>query len=103
MTDSPDLLDRRVLILAPTGRDAPAAAQLLREGELAAEICADLPALCRCLEQGAGAVLVAEEAFGLPGGERLFQWAQAQPPWSDFPFVVLTRPGSGAGAAEARL
>ena len=46
--------------------------------------------LLRRLEQGAGAALVAEEGFGREIGEQLVHWVEHQPPWSDFPFVVLT-------------
>jgi hypothetical protein len=90
----------RVLVLAPIGRDGPAAAALLRETGLAAEVCAGLEALRNGLEAGAGVAVVAEEAFYREPMERLVGWVEAQPSWSDFPFVVLT---SGRGAARDHL
>ena len=78
-----------VLILAPTGRDAMAAAQLLGRAGFAARICADGCALAGALD-GAGAVLVAEEGLLGQRQEVLADWVGRQPPWSDLPFVMLT-------------
>src|SRR4051812_45878603 len=55
---SPDLASPRVLILAPTGRDGTASADLLRRAALAAEVCADLGGLLDGLEAGADAVFI---------------------------------------------
>ena len=79
-----------VLVLAPTGRDAAAAAAQLRAAGLECAICNDMADLVAHLRTGAGVALVAEEAFvgGIPLGLR--GWLAAQPPWSDFPFLVLT-------------
>ncbi len=46
-------------------------------------------ALIDCLDQGAGAAVIAEEGFRT-GLKELSDWVSRQPPWSDFPFVVLT-------------
>jgi len=53
----------RVLVLAPIGRDASAAAELLSRGGVCAEICDDLDCLMRHLHSGVAAVLIAEEAL----------------------------------------
>jgi signal transduction histidine kinase len=90
MTGAPDPRSEQVLVLAPIGRDAPAAELLLRQAGISAVICSDAGDLLRKLEQGAGAALVAEEGFGREVGDRLVQWVEHQAPWSDFPFVVLT-------------
>jgi signal transduction histidine kinase/response regulator RpfG family c-di-GMP phosphodiesterase len=42
------------------------------------------------LEAGAGAAVIAEEAFFGVDLAALFDWVEAQPPWSDFPFIILT-------------
>lgn len=79
----------RVLILAPKGRDAAVIAAMLSEAGIASTPCADLAALVAQLDSpNAGAAVVAQEALGHQGG-RLEQWIAAQPPWSDFPFVLL--------------
>jgi signal transduction histidine kinase len=90
MTVVPDAGSEQVLVLAPIGRDAPAAELLLRQAGMASVICSDAEDLLQRLEQGAGAAVVAEEGFGREIGEQLVQWIERQPPWSDFPFVVLT-------------
>jgi two-component sensor histidine kinase len=93
----------RVLVLAPFGRDAALAAAVLREAGLAAEACADLGALCRELKHGAGLAVVAEEALATADPRRLSAWLAAQPPWSDFPFVLLTRRAGGPERNPAAL
>ena len=59
--------ETRVLILAPRGRDAAVACDLLRGQGVDCEICADLGELTGALDQGAGAV---RAAYG-PNWERL--------------------------------
>ncbi|MDN3564508.1 ATP-binding protein [Paeniroseomonas aquatica] len=77
-------------MLAPTGRDGPASAELLRRAGLDAGVCDSLDCLVACLEAGAEAVFVAEEALHRQPIEPLVRWVEDQPPWSDMPFVVLT-------------
>jgi PAS domain S-box-containing protein len=96
----------RVLILAPNGRDGAVISNLLAQARLAAQICADLPALVRELTQPDAAVaVVAQEA--LAGDTRVLEhWIATQPPWSDFPFVLLTfkdQPGHAEPALAVRL
>ena len=80
----------RVMILAPIGRDASASADLLRNAGLTAHIADDLVGLLAGLASGAGAAFVAEEALFNEDITALQDWIAQQPPWSDFPFVVLT-------------
>src|SRR5437764_3350714 len=87
----PEDLAERVLVLAPTGRDGPLACRVLRRAGLSAQVCADAPALCRELEAGAGAALLAEEALDPAATQRLSAALSGQPPWSDLPLVVVTR------------
>ena len=84
----------RALLLAPRGRDAAVAREILHDGQISATICRDLNELLRHLQRGAEVAVVTEEA--LRGEIRaLAAWVQGQPPWSDFPFVVLTEHGGG--------
>ena len=79
-----------VLVLAPSGRDAAVIGQLLGRADIAWVPCPDLPALVNGLKTlNAGAALVAQEAF-LGDTTLLRDWIASQPPWSDFPFVLLT-------------
>jgi PAS domain S-box-containing protein len=88
MAPSADILTR-VLILAPTGRDAAAAAEQLAAAGLNVDVCNDLSGMIGKLSEGAGVAVIAEEAFRTRLKE-LADWVARQPPWSDFPFVVLT-------------
>jgi len=85
----------RALILAPSGRDAQIAAAMLAEAGIRPIVCPGFDSLLEGLTAGAGFALVTEEA--LAGGDRraLSAWLEAQPEWSDFPFVLLTRRGGG--------
>jgi signal transduction histidine kinase/ActR/RegA family two-component response regulator len=80
----------RILVLAPTGRDGSAARTLLGNAALSATSCADIDELRHELEAGAGAAVIAEEAFFGADLAPLFDWVSSQPPWSDFPFIILT-------------
>jgi len=102
-TDGPD--SERILVLAPIGRDGPAAAALLRESGLAAEACASLTELRHGLELGSGSALIAEEAFYQDRLDVLVDWVAAHPAWSDYPFIVLTsgRDTSPVHARRVRL
>lgn len=88
MAPAPDI-QTRVLLLAPTGRDAPAAAEQLAAAGLQVKVCRDVVALVKLLDEGAGTAVIAEEALRT-GLKDLAGWVSRQPPWSDFPFVVLT-------------
>ncbi|MFZ0850842.1 MAG: hybrid sensor histidine kinase/response regulator, partial [Hyphomicrobiaceae bacterium] len=86
----PESASELVLILAPTGRDAVAAEQQLRAAGLESAACAGMADLVSRLRAGAGVALVAEEAFAGERSEDLRRWLDAQPPWSDFPLLILT-------------
>src|SRR5262245_16210154 len=94
----------RILILAPRGRDAPVAAKFLQEAGQATLICDGLSHLSGELQRGAAVAVVTEEAFANGDLTDLSGWIKAQPPWSDFPFVLLTahgdRPNRNAAAAR---
>lgn len=68
-------------------------------------ICPDLSALTDALQEKAGAAVLTEEALAQDGTQTLSAWLAAQPPWSDFPFIVLVtkQPGKRAKADAARL
>ena len=93
----------RALVLAPTGRDASLTVLLLKEAGFAADICADLDALCLELEQGAGLVIVADEAVHAADLRRLVGFLASQPPWSDLPIILLTHRGGGPERNPAAL
>jgi signal transduction histidine kinase len=80
----------RILVLAPTGLDGSAACALLEQAGLSCRLCSGLDELLMELGRGAGTAVIAEEAFLHADAAPLFGWVSDQPPWSDFPFVILT-------------
>src|ERR671926_272087 len=91
-----------VLILAPSGRDATVAATILGEVGLVSTVCPDLDALVSGLDQ-AGGVIATEEALLHSDRRALADWIHRQPPWSDFPFVLLTSRGGSVDAGLTEL
>jgi signal transduction histidine kinase/ActR/RegA family two-component response regulator len=85
----------RTLILAPRGRDAVVAKSILREAALHCDICVDLSEMVERLVHGADLAIVTEEALRGQDLRPLREWVSSQPPWSDFPFVLLTSHGGG--------
>ena len=97
--------DERTLILAPRGRDAVVAKGILRDARIHSEICLDLAELVQAIGRGADLAILTEEATRGSDVRAVMEWVAAQPPWSDFPFVLLTEHGGGLerNPAAARL
>ncbi len=96
-------LSERGLILAPVGRDAGVASAILADNGVRSVICSGVPQLVAELRSGAGFALVTEEALHTTDLHPLAEWIGAQPEWSDFPFVLLTRRGGGIERNPAAL
>lgn len=79
----------RILLLAPTGRDAELMARILGEAGFTTAICSDVPHLCAELQRGGGAAVAAEEALGRSGSAHLKAALATQPSWSDLPLTIL--------------
>ena len=88
-------VSERALILAPQGRDAFIAARILDEAGLTTDICDDLPKLVEQVTLGAGVAVLTDDAIQNADIKNLANWVGSQPPWSDFPFVLLTERGGG--------
>jgi signal transduction histidine kinase len=104
MSKAANFPSERVLILAPRGRDAVVAKEILRDAKLHATICLDIGELMQEIGSGADVAVVTEES--IRGDIRpMASWVLSQPPWSDFPFVLLTEHGGGIerNPAAARL
>ena len=103
MTAVPEQVEQRVLVLAPIGRDAQAAAQHLTENRIENIVCDDVGDLLVKLGEGAAIALVTEEAFLRGGTQTLEKWVASQPPWSDFPFIILTSRATSAATLAYRM
>ncbi|MET0310765.1 MAG: ATP-binding protein, partial [Burkholderiaceae bacterium] len=97
MTD----IAQRVLVHAPRGRDAAVVSQVLEAQGIAAHRCPSGPDLIDALMEGAAATVVTEEALGAIDSQALQLLLASQPPWSDFPFLVLAARREGRRSAQA--
>jgi two-component system, sensor histidine kinase len=77
------------LVVTPNPVDAELARSFLREGGIHASSCASLRELCVRLEQGAGCVVIVEEALLEDELPKLRAALDSQPPWSDIPLVLV--------------
>ena len=90
-------LEYRVLVLAPAGRDAALADQVLSQAGIQAWICPSFDDLQRELQRGAGALLLTEEALNPASLEELARIFASQLPWSELPLLVFS---GGEGRVE---
>ena len=94
--------DLRFLVMAPTAKDGGITAELLRGAGIDTETFPSVPLLIEALKDGAAAVLLAEEHLAGVAKAPLADWLSKQPPWSDLPILILTRPGADSpDSAEA--
>jgi signal transduction histidine kinase/ActR/RegA family two-component response regulator len=94
--------ESRVLGLTPTRTDARTTERLLTEAGIRFEICSSFDGLIEQLRLGAAAILVPEEAFSSARNTAMLSGILAtQPPWSDLPVLVLTKPGADSAESGA--
>ena len=83
--------EQQFLVLTPTGRDAALTSELLGRAHRQVTICRDMPELCRrACDEGAMALLVAEEALTPRALGALRDLLASQPSWSDLPILLFT-------------
>ena len=92
-------LEQRVLLVAPTNRDAQVTQNVLAQVGLACVDCRDLRELNTELAAGAAAVVLTEAAILSRGINELLATLDNQPAWSDVPIVLLLRGGVQSPAA----
>lgn len=96
-------MEERILIVAPRGRDAEVIARVLSREEMECAICPDVGELVAMLVEGAACALIADEALDAHALRLLDEWLGDQPPWSDFPFMLLVGNGKkGISTVEGR-
>ena len=79
----------RVLVCAPIGRDAALTIELLERAALPCLSCRALPELVDRLAEGAGAVLLTEEALADQHLDALAAALSGQPAWSDISVLLF--------------
>jgi signal transduction histidine kinase/ActR/RegA family two-component response regulator len=88
--------DYRVLLLAPTRRDAATTRALLERAGVQCTVCDDTRAVAEAMAQSVGCLLLTDEAFHDANINGVIEALGSQPPWSDIPAVLLCRSGSGS-------
>jgi PAS domain S-box-containing protein len=95
VNERPSLPRLRAVILAPSGRNAAVASDLVRHADVDPQVCADLQGLVAILGDDVAFVLITEEAIRNADLKPLAQWIADQPAWSDLPFILVTDHGGG--------
>jgi signal transduction histidine kinase len=93
--------ERRVLVVAPVGRDARLVCRLLERVQIVCEASTpeDLPDKIR---SGAGTAIISEESLSVRLVEDLASLLRRQPSWSDLPLILLTSAGRVTSATLHR-
>lgn len=99
----PSPFEHRVLVLAPCGNDAQLTAAGLREAGMNPHLCGDIYQLVRCVDEGCGAIVLAEETLDLTTTNLLSAVFARQPSWSDIPIGIVTSRGEPDPARQERL
>ena len=94
-------VESRILVLAVKGRDSEVIDQLLRRAGHETVICGSSAALAHEGRRGAAIAVVTEESLLEVDRTVLDGWLGEQPPWSDFPFVLLATKRAGRRPQEA--
>ena len=82
-------LDRRILVFAPVGKDAPLTLDVLQSSDLDGCVCDFADALCVEVLRGAAVILLTEEALEDSGIDELMDSLRSQPAWSDIPVLLF--------------
>jgi len=96
----PSATDIRTIILAPTGKDGLLIAGLLERLSIPCHSVPSAEDLCAEIARGAGAAIVSEEALTPQAIGALSHVVEQQPPWSDFPLILLTVGGQVTPESE---
>lgn len=88
-------------MFTPFGKDAVLIEKVLRESGIAVEVCSDPSALIRTVCESAGAAIITEEVLHTDAIQNFAKTLSSQPPWSDFPIIVLTGGGVTTASTES--
>lgn len=90
-----EVSDDRILIFAPTGapshvgKDAMLTSEFLARANLTGNVYPDISSLCVALAEGAGVIILTEEALEDENIDQLIIALRSQPPWSDIPVLLF--------------
>lgn len=92
-----------VLVFAPFGKDAALIERVLAQSAFRVRTLPNLELLCSAICEDAGAAILTEEILQNGTIHSLAQKISAQPPWSDFPIIVLTGGGLSTASTESAV
>jgi signal transduction histidine kinase len=95
--------DLPVLVFAPFGKDASLIDRVLRQSAIKIHTLATLQELQDAINEDAGVAIITEEVLQNGAIGALGQKLSAQPPWSDFPIIVLTGSGMSTASTESAV
>ncbi|PTX94803.1 hypothetical protein DB346_22615 [Verrucomicrobia bacterium LW23] len=95
-------IDRRILVVAPTGADASNVVRILKEHGFEAEAFRDISRLVEAFIHGCGVVLITEEALLGKQSAVLGNVLDSQPKWSNVPLVLITSGGAEKAGVNKR-
>ncbi len=97
-------MERRVFVLAPSGKDAQLICGALTHAQIAVLACASAPEVVEQAKEGIGTLVLAEEALKDAASLwHLYGLVETQPTWSDLPVVLLTKRGRLTQLAAAAI
>ncbi|WP_225984780.1 hybrid sensor histidine kinase/response regulator [Noviherbaspirillum aerium] len=89
-------MEQRILILAPTGKDARLVSQVFDRAGLTCFVCSPAVDILAELDKGAGALFIVDEALTVDFLKSFTQFLNQQQTWSDLPVIVLSKRGLDA-------
>ncbi len=90
----------RLLVFAPFGKDAALISEVLLKSGILVEAVKKPSELAQCIRDGADAAIITEEALDAETTKFLSECITSQPPWSDFPLIILTGGGASTPLTE---
>ena len=95
-------IENRLLIYTPTGRDGRLICGVLERAGIECFICARMEVVFNELQQGAGALILADEVLTSEFLKAIRLFLDKQKSWSDFPFLVLRQIGRDTPEMRSR-
>ena len=93
----------QVLVFAPFGKDASLIEQVLHHSSVTTRTLPTLRELEAAISEDVGAAIITEEVLQNGAISALASKLSAQPPWSDFPIIVLTGSGLSTASTESAV
>jgi signal transduction histidine kinase len=92
-----------VLVFAPFGKDAVLIERVLAQSACTVHTLPSVEQLCSAICENAGAAILTEEVLQPSTIGSLAKTISNQPPWSDFPIIVLTGGGLSTASTESAV